>query len=86
MIDSEDLLQRFCSYVRIDTQSDSHSTTTPSTAKQWMLARKLEGELRELGITDVRLTEFGYVLATIPANSKKNRPTQKATWKASKMR
>lgn len=74
MIDSEDLLQRFCSYVRIDTQSDSHSTTTPSTAKQWILARKLEGELRELGIADVRLTEFGYVLATIPANSKKNVP------------
>jgi len=68
MIDSEDLLQRFCSYVRIDTQSDSHSKTTPSTEKQWTLARKLEGELRELGIADVRLTEFGYVLATLPSN------------------
>jgi len=74
MIDSEDLLQRFCSYVRIDTQSDSHSKTTPSTEKQWTLARKLEGELRELGIADVRLTEFGYVLATLPSNSKKNVP------------
>jgi tripeptide aminopeptidase len=75
MIDSEDLLERFCSYVRIDTQSDSHSTTTPSTAKQWVLAKKLEGELRELGIADVRLTEFGYVLATLSANSPKTVPT-----------
>jgi tripeptide aminopeptidase len=74
MIDSEDLLQRFCSYVRIDTQSNSHSTTTPSTEKQWTLARKLEGELRELGVADVQLTKYGYVLGTIPSNSKKKVP------------
>ncbi len=70
-IDSEDLLQRFLSYVSLDTQSDSHSTTTPSTEKQWVLIRKLETELKALGIADVRVTEFGYVLATLPSNSPK---------------
>lgn len=71
MIDSEDLLQRFLRYVQIDTQADSHSPATPSTEKQWALIRLLEGELRELGLRDVRVTEFGYVLATVPATSTK---------------
>ncbi|HYG73829.1 MAG TPA: peptidase T [Planctomycetota bacterium] len=71
MIDSEDLLQRFLSYVRIDTQSDHHSETTPSTEKQWVLIRKLEGELKALGLKDVTVTQYGYVLATIPATTKK---------------
>ncbi|HEY3323998.1 MAG TPA: peptidase T [Planctomycetota bacterium] len=71
MIDSEDLLQRFLSYVQIDTQSDAHSTTTPSSTRQWTLIRQLESELRGLGLKDVRVTEFGYVLATVPPTSKK---------------
>ncbi len=71
IIDREDLLARFLSYVQIDTQSDIHSTTTPSTPGQWDLIRKLEGELKTLGVADVRVTEFGFVLATIPATSKK---------------
>ncbi|MBI3830504.1 MAG: peptidase T [Planctomycetes bacterium] len=71
MIDTEDLLQRFLSYVRVDTQSDPHSPSTPSTQKQWDLIRKLETELKELGLKDVRTTEYGYVLATVPATSKK---------------
>ena len=71
-IDSEDLLQRFLSYVRLDTQSDSHSETTPSTEKQWELIRKLEAELKQLGVQDVRVTQYGYVLATIPGNSRKS--------------
>src|SRR5438105_922655 len=74
MIDAEDLLQRFLSYVQIDTQSDPHSTSTPSTLNQWVLIRKLEAELRALGLSDVRVTEFGYVLATVPATSKKRMP------------
>jgi tripeptide aminopeptidase len=72
MIDSEDLLQRFVSYVSLDTQADPHSTTTPSTEKQWALIRQLEGELRELGLADVKVTPFGYVLATVPATSPKS--------------
>jgi tripeptide aminopeptidase len=73
-IDSNDLLQRFLSYVRLDTQSDSRSTSTPSTETQWVLIRQLEAELKALPVQDVRVTEHGYVLATIPATSKKKVP------------
>ncbi len=74
-IDSADLLDRFLRYVRIDTRSDENSPTTPSTAGQWDLLRLLEKELRGFGLTDVVLTEHGYVLATLPATSKKPVPT-----------
>ena len=75
MIDREDLLRRFCSYVQVDTQSDVHSKTTPSTEKQWVLLRQLERELKELGVADVRTTQYGYVLATLPpTTAKKNVP------------
>jgi len=79
-IDAEDLLQRFVSYVRLDTQSDPHSATTPSTAKQWELIRQLERELRELGLADVRVTEFGYVLATVSATTKKTNVPRLSFW------
>jgi tripeptide aminopeptidase len=69
-IDAEDLLERFCRYVRLDTRSDPHSDTCPSTSGQWDLLRLLEAELKEIGAADVRLTAEGYVLATIPATSK----------------
>jgi tripeptide aminopeptidase len=71
-IDTEDLLERFLRYVQIDTRSDPHSDTFPSTPVQWDLLRVLEAELREIGASDVRLTKNGYVLATIPATSAKN--------------
>lgn len=70
-IDQADLLERFCRYVQINTRSDPDSPTTPSTPGQWDLLRLLESELRALGARDVRLTEFGYLLATIPATTKK---------------
>jgi tripeptide aminopeptidase len=63
------LLARFLRYVRIDTQSNRDSQTSPSTQGQWVLLRLLESELLELGARDVTLTEFGYVLATLPATS-----------------
>lgn len=69
LIDSDDLLARFLRYVRLDTRSDPHSTTTPSTPGQWDLLRLLECELRDLGLADVTLTPHGYVLATVPATS-----------------
>ncbi|MGH2521425.1 MAG: peptidase T [Anaerolineales bacterium] len=70
------LLSRFLRYVQIDTQSDPDSPTTPSTPGQWDLLRMLEQELCEMGAHDVRLTEHGYVLATLPATTKKsNLPT-----------
>jgi tripeptide aminopeptidase len=67
--DTADLLERFCRYVRIDTRSDAHTETTPSTPGQWELLRLLEGELREIGAAEVELTEHGYVLATLPATA-----------------
>ncbi len=70
-IDTDDLLQRFLRYVQIDTRSDSHSETFPSTPCQWDLLRLLENELRTLGASDVTLNAHGYVLATIPATSAK---------------
>jgi tripeptide aminopeptidase len=62
---------RFLRYVQIDTQSDPASPTIPSTEKQKDLGRLLVSELLEIGITDAHLDEYGYVYATIPANSDK---------------
>jgi len=68
------VLERFLRYVRIDTQSDPESPTTPSTEKQKDLGRLLAQELRDLGITDAHLDEHGYVYATLPANTDKKVP------------
>jgi tripeptide aminopeptidase len=64
-----DVLERFLRYVRIDTQSDPHSTSYPSTSKQLDLSRVLADELRALGLTDVELTEHGYVIASLPGTA-----------------
>lgn len=63
--------ERFLRYVRVDTQSDPHSETIPSTEKQKDLSRILVHELKELGISDAHLDEWGYVYATIPATTQK---------------
>jgi tripeptide aminopeptidase len=63
---ADDILERFLRYVVVDTQSDPDSTTYPSTAKQLDLCRRLVAELHELGVEDARLTEHGYVFATVP--------------------
>jgi tripeptide aminopeptidase len=65
------VLNRFLSYVQVDTQSDPQSTSFPSTEKQRDLSNQLVIELQELGIEDAHLDEHGYVYATIPANSNK---------------
>lgn len=62
-----EVVERFTRYVRVHTTSDRHSTTTPSTARQLDLARILADELVELGITDCEITEYGYVIARLPA-------------------
>ena len=64
-------LARFLRYVTIDTRSDEHSATTPSTPGQWTLLRLLAEELADIGLTDVSLDGFGYVMATIPATTSK---------------
>jgi len=65
------LLERFLDYVKVDTQSDPRSNTTPSTAKQKDLAKKLVLEMHQIGLSDVTVDDFGYIMATLPANTKK---------------
>jgi tripeptide aminopeptidase len=65
--------ERFIKYVQIDTQSDPESPTQPSTEKQKDLSRLLVQELKAMGISDAELDEFGYVYATIPANTTKKK-------------
>jgi tripeptide aminopeptidase len=64
-------VERFLRYVTIDTQSNEESESFPSTEKQKNLARLLVGELKELGIDDAEMDEYGYVFATIPATTQK---------------
>jgi tripeptide aminopeptidase len=68
-------LVRFLRYVRIDTESDPRSETSPSTEKQLDLSRLLVDELRELGLEDPRVTEHGIVFATVPATAEREVPT-----------
>jgi tripeptide aminopeptidase len=65
---TDTVADRFLRYVLIDTQSDSGSTTQPSTEKQKDLGRLLVKELLEIGLGDAHLDEHGYVYATIPSN------------------
>lgn len=66
--DSE-LQDRLMRYAAIDSQSDEGSTSQPSTACQLDMSRLLVSELEEMGAQDVQLTEYGVVLATIPATA-----------------
>jgi len=66
--------ERFMRYVQIDTQSDPHSSTIPSTEKQKNLSRLLVDELKQIGIADAHLDDWGYVYATIPATTDKKVP------------
>ncbi len=68
------LLDRFLRYVKIDTQSAEDSAVHPSTPGQMELARLLEMELQELGLTNIRLSDKGYVMAELPANTDKDLP------------
>lgn len=62
-----DVIERFLNYVRMDTQSDEHSGTVPSTAKQKALGERLSEELKEIGLRNVRMDNYGYVYALLPA-------------------
>lgn len=66
--------ERFMRYVQVDTQSNPQSSSYPTTEKQKDLGRILAAELKEMGIEDAHLDEFGYVYATIPANTEKKVP------------
>lgn len=65
------IVERFFNYIAIDTQSDPNSESTPSTKKQFDLAKVLEKELIELGLEEVSLDDNCYLMATLPANTDK---------------
>jgi len=69
------IIDRFISYVTIDTESDSSSETTPSTKKQWDLATKLVEELKTIGMQNVTIDEKAYIMATLPSNVDNEVPT-----------
>lgn len=62
------IIDRFISYVTVDTESDSNSITTPSTSKQWDLANQLVEELKTIGMQDVTIDNKAYIMATLPSN------------------
>lgn len=68
MIEKQQLIDRFVSYVTVDTESDPESNTTPSSAKQWDLANALVEELKQIGLQDVTIDENAYIMATLPSN------------------
>ncbi|APZ47281.1 peptidase T [Polaribacter reichenbachii] len=75
MINKEQITERFISYVTIDTESDPNNPAFPSTEKQWVLAKKLATELKEIGLEDVELDENCYIMATLPSNIDYQVPT-----------
>ncbi|HQF42152.1 MAG TPA: peptidase T [Ignavibacteriaceae bacterium] len=64
-------VDRFLKYVKYDTQSDEDSTSFPSTEKQKILSKDLAEELKQLGLKDAHMDEWGYVMATLPSNTNK---------------
>lgn len=71
----QNLIDRFLTYIKTDTQSDPESPSTPSTEKQWNLARFLFDELKSIGLEDVSIDENAYVMATLPSNVDHDVPT-----------
>ncbi|EKN63636.1 peptidase T [Neobacillus bataviensis LMG 21833] len=70
-----ELIERFTSYVKVDTQSNESSETCPSTEGQWTLLHMLEKELKQIGMEEVTLDEHGYLMATLPATTEKDTQT-----------
>jgi tripeptide aminopeptidase len=75
MIDSKTLLNRFLTYVKIDSQSNPNSESTPSTEKQWTIAHLLKEELERIGLQDVSIDDKAYIMATLPSNVDHEVPT-----------
>ena len=69
------VLDRFLSYTKFDTQSDELTNLTPSTPGQMIFAQALEKELKKIGLEDITLDENGYLMATLPSNIDKDVPT-----------
>lgn len=59
--------ERFLKYISVDTTSDPSSETFPSTKSQLAFAADLEAEMKEMGLAEVSLDQYGYVFGTIPS-------------------
>src|SRR5262249_25427724 len=70
----ETLLDRFCRYVRIDTQADEKATSTPSSPGQLELGRLLVDQLHALGLRDAAVDKHGIIMATVPATQQRAAP------------
>ncbi|MFP7231482.1 peptidase T [Bacillus subtilis] len=71
----EEIIERFTTYVKVDTQSDESVDTCPSTPGQLTLGNMLVDELKSIGMQDAAMDENGYVMATLPSNTEKDVPT-----------
>ena len=69
------IVDRFIKYAKIDTQSDESNSETPSTKKQFDLARVVEQEMKDMGLQDISLDDKCYLMATLPSNIDKEVPT-----------
>lgn len=69
------VVDRFLQYVKFDTQSDELTNLTPSTPGQMIFAQHLEKELSEMGLNEISLDDYGYLMATLPSNTNKKVPT-----------
>lgn len=72
---NKELVDRFLNYVSHETTSDENTGVTPSTPTQMEFAKVLAKEMQEIGMEDVSISEFGYVMGTVPANTSKSIPT-----------
>lgn len=68
------VIERFIRYAKEYTTSDPDSITYPSTGRQVEFMKKLEAELKTIGLSEVKLNNYGYLTATIPANGVENCP------------
>lgn len=63
------LLERFLTYVKVNTRSDETSTTTPSTQSQVDFAKNvLIPEMKRVGLENVYYLPNGFAIGTLPAN------------------
>ncbi|MBO1003970.1 peptidase T [Pseudogracilibacillus auburnensis] len=69
-----EIIKRFTSYVKVNTQSDENNPACPSTEGQIELANMLVEELKHIGMDEVSIDEFGYVMATLPSNTDQDVP------------
>lgn len=69
-----DVVDRFCDYVKVNTQSNESCPTSPSSPGQWILAELIKNELTQLGLQDIVLDKNCYLYAKLPANTRKKLP------------